>query len=538
MSKPLISVFQDTQRLLWENQRLYRLTSQAVMYTHVFPENFETTRVIGCYSTGISVTNESALQAARRLAGKYGRTGILVPVNAVNPGGDVTQGAAGQEEELCRCSNLYPCLMKPELFTYFYDYNNKLNQYYSDRVIYSPNITVFKASSEEPAYTNAWYQVDILSCPAPNLNGITAVDDHKLEKLYNRRIRNILTVAQAQGIQALVLGDFGCRTFLNPPDLVAKAFLNQINQEDFRGCFQEIVFAIPTDSHQGMQNLQVFRSVIESGIPNPLVGKKISILGDSISTYWGSNPIGYQVFYDERRCLSAGMHSVEDTWWMKVIRSSCGELLVNNSYAGSRVSGNSLYAGNSNYRLQNLGRNNESPDVILVAMGINDYGNAVPIAPETRERTGENYLTSYFKSSYQIMLWRLRCMYPQAVIYCATLCYGTLGEKLANPFPGERYGIKLKEYNQVIRECAEEYGCRVADLERVQKYYESMDGAHPSARGMMQLAQGWLQAIAQWNYYGTIETEQKTKYFYWLLVGSLVLVGSLLLLLIWLLLLL
>lgn len=533
MNKPLISVFQDTQRLLWENQRFYRLTSQAVMHTHVFPENFEATRVTGCHSTGISVTNEGVLQAAERLTGKYGRTGILVPVNAVNPGGGVTQGAKGQEEEICRCSNLYPCLMKPELFTYFYDYNNKLGQYYSDRVIYSPNITVFKTDSEGSVYANAWYQADILSCPAPNLNGITAPDYHKLEILYNRRIRNILTVAQTQGIEVLVLGDFGCRAYLNPPELIARAFSNQINQEDFRGVFREIVFAIRADDHQGIHNLQVFRAIIESEIPNPLFGKKISILGDSVSTYWGSNPMGYQVFYDERRCRSAGMHSVEDTWWMKVIRSTGGKILVNNSCAGSRVSGNGLYAGNSNYRLQNLGCNNELPDVILVAMGINDYGNAVPIAPETRDRTGGNYLTSYFKSSYQIMLWRLRCMYPQSVIYCSTLCYGTLGESLANPFPGERYGIKLKEYNQAIRECAQEYGCRVADLERVQKYYESIDGAHPSAKGMMQLAQGWIRAIAQWNY---DETEGKEEYFYWKLAGSLLLAGGLLLIVIWLLL--
>lgn len=71
MDQRLISVFQDTQRLLWENELLCRLTSQAVMCTQVYPENFDTTRVVGAYPMGVSVTEETALQAAGRQAYPY-----------------------------------------------------------------------------------------------------------------------------------------------------------------------------------------------------------------------------------------------------------------------------------------------------------------------------------------------------------------------------------------------------------------------------------------------------------------------------------
>ena len=93
--------------------------------------------------------------------------------------------------------------------------------YYSDRVAYSPYVTVFKENTKNPVYTDAWFQVDVLTCPAPNLNGITVPDYQKLKKVYKSRMRNILAIAQSRGIQALVLSDFGCGEYRNHPQLVA-----------------------------------------------------------------------------------------------------------------------------------------------------------------------------------------------------------------------------------------------------------------------------------------------------------------------------
>ena len=67
--------------------------------------------------------------------------------------------------------------------------------------------------------------------------------------------------------------------------------------------------------------------------------RRISILGDSISTFAGYTP-EEAVFYDSYVQWETGVKSVEDTWWMQVIKALDGELGTNHSLGGSMVSGN------------------------------------------------------------------------------------------------------------------------------------------------------------------------------------------------------
>lgn len=68
MENRLVTIFQDTQKLLWENEQIFHLTTSAVMCTRVFPENFETTRIMRNYPTMISVMDEMPFAAARRFS--------------------------------------------------------------------------------------------------------------------------------------------------------------------------------------------------------------------------------------------------------------------------------------------------------------------------------------------------------------------------------------------------------------------------------------------------------------------------------------
>ena len=70
----------------------------------------------------------------------------------------------------------------------------------------------------------------------------------------------------------------------------------------------------------------------------------ISIMGDSISTFESFNPDGYCVFYDAQMQRVNGLGSVSDTWWDRVIKRMDGRLCVNNSYSGSKVTGDSFPA--------------------------------------------------------------------------------------------------------------------------------------------------------------------------------------------------
>lgn len=84
--------------------------------------------------------------------------------------------------------------------------------------------------------------------------------------------------------------------------------------------------------------------------------RRISILGDSISTFAGYTP-EEAVFYDSYVQWETGVKSVEDTWWMQVIKALDGELGTNHSLAGSMVSGNLSTSAMSYERIEKLGAN-------------------------------------------------------------------------------------------------------------------------------------------------------------------------------------
>ena len=161
---------------------------------------------------------------------------------------------------------------------------------------------------------------------------------------------------------------------------------------------------------------------------------RISILGDSISTFAGYTPKD-SVFYDSYVQWETGVKTVEDTWWMQVIRAFDAELGINNSVAGSMVSGNLSTSAMAEERIQALGENG-LPDLILVSAGCNDWGFCV--------------LPEEFESAYQTMLCRLKNTYPYAQIWCCTLPEGKEpeGEK-CSLISMERY---QKEFIRILYE--------------------------------------------------------------------------------------
>lgn len=54
---------------------------------------------------------------------------------------------------------------------------------------------------------------------------------------------------------------------------------------------------------------------------------KISILGDSISTYAGYNPPCYPVYYKDDKAYENDIVSVNDTWWKQVIDAVGGSFV-------------------------------------------------------------------------------------------------------------------------------------------------------------------------------------------------------------------
>lgn len=232
----------------------------------------------------------------------------------------------------------------------------------------------------------------------------------------------------------------------------------------------------------------------------------VSILGDSISTYSGYNPGGYAVYYDEDMQMRNGLQSVYDTWWAKVNQKLNAYLCVNNSYSGSKVSGEEFPAGCCQERIANLRTSEYTPDLILVYMGFNDFGYGVPISCFPLSNDGRVNLRC-FEDAYQQMLIGLRFFYPKAKIICATLMKTTLKQNHLWHFPDKFGGIRIDDYNNAIRRAA--LNCHVAladlgknrlsftNLTKYDRRYETLDGTHPNAKGHQEIADEWISCLAK-----------------------------------------
>ena len=217
----------------------------------------------------------------------------------------------------------------------------------------------------------------------------------------------------------------------------------------------------------------------------------VSILGDSISTFEGYNPPGYSVFYDKEMKEKNGLISVYDTWWAKVIQAFHAYLCMNNSYSGSRVSGDAFPAASSMERTCSLGNGGAYPDIVLVYIGYNDFGNGVRI---NRESPAELDLFS-FEDAYRLMLTRIKANYPSTRIICGTLMRTSVKGHQDWTFPESYKGVAFELYNDVIRKIVSECGFDIADLAGKGVSYETLDGSHPTSVGHITLANAWIEAL-------------------------------------------
>ncbi|CRK58078.1 FIG01123153: hypothetical protein [Alloactinosynnema sp. L-07] len=185
-------------------------------------------------SPAISVTGESTLAAARRLGGDVA---CLNFASARNPGGGYRTGAQAQEESLARSSGLGACLRAvPEFYAHHRATPSLL---YSDRVIYSPSVPVFR---DDTGALIDPYEVAFLTAAAPNFGALRTDDERaQVPSILLTRATRVLSIAAAHGHRTLVLGAWGCGVFRNDPSTVASAFARALATVP---AFDTVVFAI------------------------------------------------------------------------------------------------------------------------------------------------------------------------------------------------------------------------------------------------------------------------------------------------------
>ncbi|MGN1247548.1 MAG: TIGR02452 family protein, partial [Paludibacteraceae bacterium] len=102
---------------------------------------------------------------------------VLNFASATNPGGGVENGASAQEECICRCSTLYPCLTAPAMSDGFYKpHRLSKNPLHNDDIIYTPDVLVLK--DDDYHMLPKPFAVDVITCAAPNLRSVPANQDN------------------------------------------------------------------------------------------------------------------------------------------------------------------------------------------------------------------------------------------------------------------------------------------------------------------------------------------------------------------------
>lgn len=275
-------------------------------------------------------------------------------------------------------------------------------------------------------------------------------------------------------------------------------------------------------------------NTIENGIVNneenlenslyKFKGKRISILGDSISTFGvpnQSNATGTWT-YPGNRCRypqSNLFTDVEYCYWKILIDKMQLEFGINESWAGSRVSNTQTSDSgdlgpnrciSSKTRIKHL-EEKGTPDIIIVYGGTNDIAGATlgtfdinspikfatlsdtpPVNPASlTDEQIDDLDVSTFANAYVAMLIRLQRYYPEAIIICLTPNY-------CKTYYGTNY-IKMKSFVDCMIEICDFFGVEYIDLRKVgiglmdmsdDTYTSNLpDGIHPGIKGHRLIAE-------------------------------------------------
>ncbi|MBO5933810.1 MAG: hypothetical protein J6Q19_08835 [Bacteroidaceae bacterium] len=197
--------------------------------------------------------------------------------------------------------------------------------------------------------------------------------------------------------------------------------------------------------------------------------KKVSILGDSYSTYKGIIPSNYSTFYPD---ANNDVTSVDQTWWSLYIKAKGYQLEKNDSWGGTTICGTGygrMDSSRSNFisRVDSLG----NPDIIFVFGGTNDAWANSPVGEyQYSDWTKDD--CKNFRPALACLLDMLQKRYPKASIY------SILNSELREPI------------NESFREICKHYNEQLIELHDIEK-----QNGHPSVSGMKSICDQLLEAI-------------------------------------------
>lgn len=287
-------------------------------------------------------------------------------------------------------------------------------------------------------------------------------------------------------IEYVIVGAVGPnleRTYSNKKTLVLKTpykcgyqFIGWYYEGDFSG---ERVFEIPAGTEGDLRLYSRWKSF-------NIEGAKVSILGDSISTFYhslsevNSNWNGKDEYYYP--LYNKEINAYTDTWWGKFLTNTKTILETNESKSGSSCynwgNESNLSAAMNLSRISKLGK----PDIVIIYIGVNDNVNG--------------FTNEQFTKAYQTMLKRVKNQCTDAFVFCCTMGY--------SEYTGYNYTeTRRLAFNDIIRDVAMNNDAEVIEIANVQTketYKDYLgDFLHPNLAGMDAYAKEIIKVVREYT---------------------------------------
>ena len=210
--------------------------------TEALDKLVENTSANAKFETSFIVQHATTIQAIQELDRQgYSNVMALNFASAKNPGGGFLNGAQAQEESVARSSGLHNCQMAQ--FDYYERHRNMKSCMYTDGMIYSPKVPVFR---KDDGTLIPYINTSIITSAAVNAGVVRrkepGIAEH-INAVMKRRMDKMLALSVANGHEVLVLGAWGCGVFQNDPNEIAALFKEHFDNK-YKGVFRKVVFAV------------------------------------------------------------------------------------------------------------------------------------------------------------------------------------------------------------------------------------------------------------------------------------------------------
>ena len=264
--------------------------------------------------------------------------------------------------------------------------------------------------------------------------------------------------------------------------------------------------------------------------PRSSTAKKVSVIGDSISTFAGYIPAGYNYHYPN---ADGAVTQVSQTYWYRLIYDKLANAVLdlNMSYSGSAVTRSTDISKKSNHWYENCYIQRYirqggvgTPDIVLIHGGTNDWAHAdCPLYSGSRtcqykvdgtwyseDAPAESVYTSAFAIADAVQSYEDAVALPDTDFLSA---YLKLVKMLQEQYPGVKIVCIIGDYlsegiEQIILKIAQHCGAKSVDLLKVNGFndqvnmpkhdYNGSSGCHPDARAMKFIADKIYTELGSW----------------------------------------